>query len=92
MSQTRLAAAAGRHRHLNLLMTSTKQSYRRVTTNAKKAAETIAAEATPEPPTARQLATHAVKCAIPMIGFGFMVRGSNIFLCGKVLFTCSFQH
>mmetsp|Transcript_21768 Transcript_21768/g.43576 ORF Transcript_21768/g.43576 Transcript_21768/m.43576 type:complete len:357 (-) Transcript_21768:52-1122(-) len=76
LSQSRLASTSGRHRHLNLLMTTvgqnTRQSYRKINTNnAKRVAET-AAEATPEPPTARQLVTHAVKCAIPMIGFGFM--------------------
>ncbi len=66
--------------------TTKQSSYRNVTTNnttatnAKKvvAAAAPAVEATPEPPTARQLVTHAVKCAIPMIGFGFMVRGFNI--------------
>eukprot|EP00984_Skeletonema_dohrnii_P023013 scaffold12136_cov114-Skeletonema_dohrnii-CCMP3373.AAC.1 len=76
LSQSRLASTSGRHRQLNILMTTlgqhTRQSYRKVNTNAKRIAET-AAEATPEPPTARQLVTHAVECAIPMIGFGFMV-------------------
>eukprot|EP00986_Skeletonema_menzelii_P003243 scaffold971_cov142-Skeletonema_menzelii.AAC.7 len=52
---------------------NTKQScYRHLTTQSKKGAETAAAEVTPEPPTARQLVSHAIKCAIPMIGFGFM--------------------
>mmetsp|Transcript_19816 Transcript_19816/g.32490 ORF Transcript_19816/g.32490 Transcript_19816/m.32490 type:complete len:362 (-) Transcript_19816:40-1125(-) len=71
------AASSGRHRHFNLIMTklgqNTKQScYRHLTTQSKKGAETAAAETTPEPPTARQLVSHAIKCAIPMIGFGFM--------------------
>ena len=89
MSQTRLAATSGRrHKHTNFnrIMTTKQISYRNVTTNNTTAnankvfAETAAAaEATPEPPTARQLATHAVKCAIPMIGFGFMVRGFTLF-------------
>lgn len=75
---TRLAAAAsGRHlQHLNLsklVQKNTEQRYRQLTTQSKNVAETAAAETTTEPPTARQLATHAIKCAIPMIGFGFMV-------------------
>jgi len=52
---------------------NTRQSYRKINTNNAKQVAEPAAEATPEPPTARQLVTHAVKCAIPMIGFGFMV-------------------
>lgn len=90
--QKRLVAAGG-YRHLNLMITTTlrqntKQAYRKVNTHVKRVAGT-AAEASPEPPTARQLATYAVKCAIPMIGFGFMV--SLYAECFYVV-LCSFQH
>ena len=77
LSQRRLVAAAGHVRHLNHLMMTTqrqntKQSYRQVNTHVKRV-DKQAAEAPPELPTNRQLFSYAVKCAIPMIGFGFMV-------------------
>lgn len=63
---------------MTIPMRQQQQRFRQFNTNQKRSTTTkSSAEASPivkDPPqpTAKQLAIHALKCAIPMIGFGFM--------------------
>ena len=58
-----------RFRQFNTITITNKQRGTAKSSSSTAASPTIVKD---PPPTAKQLAIHALKCAIPMIGFGFM--------------------